>query len=135
MIGKKRWAVLSKSLFVLVVLCVSTFLLYGCADKPKFSTEYQAVFIDNGRVVFGKLENTDSQYPLMKEVFYILSQSNPESKEVKNILVKQGNELHGPDMMYINRQHIVSIEPVAPASKVAQLIKDAKAQAPAAATK
>jgi hypothetical protein len=32
--------------------------------------------------------------------------------------------------MYINRQHIVVIEPVAPSSRVAQLIKETKAQQP-----
>ena len=132
---KNRLAVLSNSLFIFVALCVSTFLLYGCDNKPIFSTEYQAVFMDNGRVIFGKMENTDSQYPLVKEVFYIVSQTNPETKEVKNILVKQGKELHGPVMTYINRQHIVMIEPVSPNSKVAQLIKEARSEASPPATK
>ena len=81
------------------------------------------------------MENTDSQYPLVKEVFYIVSQTNPETKEVKNILVKQGKELHGPVMTYINRQHIVMIEPVSPNSKVAQLIKEARSEASPPATK
>jgi len=61
-------------------------------------------------------------------VFYIQREVNRETNEVKNILVKRGSEWHGPEYMVINAQHIVVIEPVAANSRVAQLIKEAKAQ-------
>jgi hypothetical protein len=91
--------------------------------------------MDNGQVFFGKIENAHADYPLLKDVFYIGRQSSPDGKEVKNILLKRGNEWHGPEYMYLNRQHIVVIEPVAANSRVAQLVKDTKAQAPEAAKK
>jgi hypothetical protein len=117
---------------VFTLVGLSLILLQGCSGKPSFSTEYQAVFMDNGQVFFGKIENSGGDYPLLREVYYIGRQSSADGKEVKNILVKRGNEWHGPEYMYINRQHIVVIEPVAANARVAQLIKEAKDQKPQA---
>jgi hypothetical protein len=86
--------------------------------------------MDNGQVFFGKFENSGAAYPLLRDVFYIGRQTSPDGKEVKNVLVKRGNEWHAPEHMYINRQHIVVIEPVSPTSQMAQLIKQAKAHRP-----
>ncbi len=124
-------------LAVLLFLCLSPVLFSGCSERPTatgsiekpgvaLTTEYQAVFLDNGQAFFGKLENPDSEYPLLKEVFYIQRQVNPETKEVKNILIKRGSEWHAPDHMNINSKHIVLIEPVSPGSRVSQLIVEAK---------
>ena len=115
----------------LTLLAISLLFLNGCGGgKPSFSSEYQAVFMDNGQVFFGKIESAGALYPLLKEVYYIGRQTGPDGKEVKSILIKRGNEWHGPDYMYINSNHIVVIEPVAPNSRVAQLIKEAKVQQP-----
>ncbi len=66
--------------------------------------------------------------PVLRDVFYIGRQTSPDGKEAKNILIKRGNEWHGPEYMYINRRHVVVIEPVAVSSRVAQLIKEGKTQ-------
>lgn len=58
-------------------------------------------------------------------MFYIVSKTDPQTKQVTNLLVKRGKELHGPDRMYINANQIVFVEPVGPDSKVAQLINEA----------
>jgi len=123
----------SSSLVILfVALSVVSFLsLQACSERsPSFTTEHQAVFMDNGQVFFGKMENDGGAYPLLKDVYYIGRQTSPDGKEVKNILIKRGNELHAPDFMYINKQHIAIIEPVAANSRVEQLIKEAKDQKP-----
>ncbi len=115
---------------VLLALCLAA--LSACGQKPSFSTEYQAVFMDNGQVFFAKIENAGADYPLLKDVYYIGRQTSADGKQVRNILIKRGNEWHAPEYMYVNRQHIVVLEPVAANSRVAQLIKEAKTQ-PAAA--
>jgi hypothetical protein len=108
-------------------------VLPGC-DKSgggsafKMEGEYQALFLDNGQVFFGKLSDIGSDYPLLKEVFYVQTQTNPETKEVRSILIKRGNEWHGPTSMRVNSKHIVVIEPVSAESKVAKLITEAKAK-------
>lgn len=59
-------------------------------------------------------------------MFYVVSQTNPETKQVNNVLVKRGKELHEPDRMYLNPVEIIFVEPVGTGSKVAQLIAQAK---------
>jgi hypothetical protein len=128
MSGKLRSSIIGA--IILVLAGASLVMLQGCSGKPGFSTDYQAVFMDNGQVFFGKIKNAGGEYPMLKEVFYIGRQTSADGKDVKNILIKRGNEWHGPDYMYINKQHIVVIEPVAANSRVAQLIKEAQNQKP-----
>lgn len=60
----------------------------------------------------------------LRDVFYIKREASPDKKEVKSILVKRGSEWHAPDFMRINTRHILFIEPVAPDSQVALLIRE-----------
>ncbi len=90
-----------------------------------FTTPYQAVLLSTGSVYYGKLSGYGSGHPVLTDVYYILSKTNPDDKQVTNVLVKRGKELHGPDRMYLNARQIVFVEPVGPGSKVAQLISEA----------
>lgn len=126
----------------MIIVLLGAFILAGCNSGnsssagmiPKPATEYQAVFLDNGQVFFGKLEGGSAEYPILKDVYYIQRQEDPAAKQVKIVLVKRGSELHGPDTMVVNARHIVVVESITPASKVAQLIREAKAQKPAGTT-
>jgi len=100
----------------------------GCGELS-FDTEYQAVFLDNGQVYFGKISEIDKKFLLLNNVFYVQSQVNQETKQVNSILIKRGNEWHGPNLMRINTEHVVFIEPVATGSKVQQLIAEANKEA------
>jgi small nuclear ribonucleoprotein (snRNP)-like protein len=91
----------------------------------KFDTAYQAVLLANGSVYFGHLQNFEGHHPVLTDVFYIVSQTDPATKQVNNVLVKRGKELHAPDRMYLNPSQIVFVEPVGAESKVAQLIAQA----------
>ncbi|HEY5175434.1 MAG TPA: hypothetical protein VII95_07700 [Terriglobales bacterium] len=90
-----------------------------------FSTPYQAVLLSNGSVYYGKLSGYGRGHPVLTDVYYILTKTNPDNKQVTNVLVKRGKELHGPDRMYLNARQIVFVEPVGTGSKVAQLINEA----------
>ena len=92
---------------------------------PAFATPYQAVLLTNGAVYYGKLSGYGTRNPMLTDVFYVLSKTDPETKQVTNMLVKRGKELHGPDRMYVNASQIIMVEPVGPDSKVAQLISQA----------
>jgi len=81
-----------------------------------------------GQVYYGKLANAASKFPELTDVYYIQSQVNQETKAVSNILVRRGNEWHGPDRMFLNERHIILIEPVGTSSKVAQLIEADKSK-------
>ena len=94
----------------------------------KFDTTYQAVLLDNGSVYFGKLQGVGTDYPVLTDVYYVQSQANQETKEVKNTLIRRGNEWHAPDRIVLNARHIVLMEPVGPNSTVAKLIAQDKAK-------
>jgi hypothetical protein len=107
----------------------------GCAAPAKkesqavtFSTPYQAVVLINNSVYYGKLSGWGTPNPVLTDVFYIVSKTDPDTKKVSNILIKRGKELHGPDRMYLNPNQIILVEPVGPDSKVAQLIAEADKQ-------
>jgi len=114
---------------LLVFTCLT---LSGCTkstqEKIVFETEFQAVLLDTGAVYFGKLSNVNDDYPELKDIYYIKNETNPTTKEVRNLLVKRGNELHKPTSMRLNAKHIVAVETISADSKVSQMIKEAAKQ-------
>lgn len=112
----------TRGVFVLAAVLAS---LAGCDQKAArihLETEYQAVYLDNGQVLYGRLEGAGSAYPTLRDVYYIQRQADPESKEVKNVLLRRGSEWHAPNLMYLNDRHIVALEPVGKDSQVAKMI-------------
>ncbi len=65
------------------------------------------------------------EFTSLTDVYYVVTQTNPETKQTNNVLVKRGKELHEPDRMYLNPSQLLFVEPVGPNSKVAQLIAQA----------
>ena len=111
---------------ILVVVAVGFHVFHSIhGSSVRFSTPYQAVLLTNGSVYFGHLQNYGSSHPVLTDVFYVVSQTDPETKQVKSSLVKRGKEMHEPDRMYLNPSQIVFVETVGTNSKVAQLIAQA----------
>ncbi|MDB5848034.1 MAG: hypothetical protein JWP29_1786 [Rhodoferax sp.] len=118
------WLATLAGLVIAAALCViATQSLRGQA-QPALTATYHAVALANGQVFFGRVESLDGNYTVLRDVFYIQSRQNPESKEVANVLIKRGGEAHGPDRMLINRQQVLLIEPVSADSKIAKLIAE-----------
>jgi hypothetical protein len=116
------------------VVLATLFFAWGCSGSDlSFPTEYQAVFQDNGQVFFGKIGEVSANYLFLHDVYFVQRQEEPGKKGAKNILMRLGSEWHGPDFMRINTRHVVYIEPVAPDSRMAQLIREVK-KGPAAVT-
>lgn len=99
----------------------------GCqkVEPVKFETPYQAVLLVNGAVYFGKLEGWGTERPVLTDVFYVFAKTDPETKQVSNMLIKRGKEWHEPDRMYLNPAMVVFVEPVGRDSQVAKLIAQA----------
>ena len=94
------------------------------------SDTYQAVFLSNNQVYFGKLHDKDDKYPVLTDIYYLrVTQPLQPSQPNPNInLIKLGDELHGPaDKMEINRDQILFIEDLKPDSQVVAAIKNYKA--------
>ena len=117
-----------KKRIVWVVALISMAGLTACEHGesrkgPEITTPYAAVLLDNGQLYYGKLTNAGANFPQLTDVYYIQSGVNQETKAVTSVLVRRGNEWHGPDRMFLNERHVVLIEPVGTTSKVAQLIE------------
>ncbi len=112
---------------LLVIVAAGMFIVGRVrARDVEFPTPYQAILLSNGSVYFGKLAGYGTPSPVLTEVYYVVSQSDPETKKVSNVLVKRGKELHQPDRMYLNPGQILFVEPVGPSSKVADLIQQSR---------
>ena len=108
--------------------------------EPNFTKDsYQAVFLSNGQVYFGKVRNLSKQYVTLTDTYYLIrGQSiqaqtpegeNKEQTQAAFGLRKLGeNEVHGPvDEMVINRDHILFIEEIKDSGPIVQAIKSHKA--------
>jgi hypothetical protein len=122
---------LSMRAVAMLAICLFVAFGAGCgrstsaaAGAPQFDTPYQAVLLDTGLVYYGKISGLDTAYPVLRDVYYIQQSTDPQSKQVSNVLIRRGNEFHGPSMTVLNVRHIVMVEPVGTNSKVAQLIAE-----------
>ena len=130
MLDLKTIQLIMRTIAITIVIMAGSLSLFACSSKsePKvvLTTKYQAVLLTTGQVYFGKLEGLGNPFPVLREVFYVQSVTNPETKAVSNILVKRGKEWHEPDHMILNSTMIVLVEPVSPGSRVARLIAEAR---------
>lgn len=105
------------------------------------SSGYQAVFLSNGQVYFGKISNQSGDYITLKDIYYLQVvqqpplQGTPQAGQApvqpqQSIsLVKLGEELHGPvDEMHINRTQVLFYEDLKTAGQVVKAIQDYKAK-------
>lgn len=98
-----------------------------------FNKNYQAVFLTNGQVYFGKITNRNGLTTSLKDIYYLQVQQpiqpTPEGQKTDAAsqtqvqLVKLGGELHKPkDEMIINNQQILFTEEVQDDGQVGQAI-------------
>ena len=84
------------------------------------SNKYQAVFLTNGQVYFGKMQRLNGDYYKLTDIFYLqtkstTSSSNPQQTATQQTtdvqLIKLGNEIHGPeDTMIMSKEQILFFE-------------------------
>ena len=131
---RRMWGVRNLAIvgFLVVVAGVGAWTYFGGSSDGLLGSAgtYQAVFLDNNQVYFGKLSSERSQYPVLRDIYYLQANrdgSTPVSVDDVN-LVKLGGELHGPvDEMRINRDQILLIEDLKNDSQVVDAINRYKA--------
>ncbi len=97
--------------------------------------KYQALFLTNGQVYFGKVISMNSETVTLRDIYY-LQQNVQSGTDAKNTaqqsqlqLTKLGGELHGPeDVMYIERSQVLFWENLKNDSQVVKKIQEAKSQ-------
>lgn len=130
----------------IVVLVISLIIVLGLYFISKYSrfnvlglagdnNNWQAVFLTNGQVYFGKVVKENNKTVVLREIYYLQitqplqtsgdQQTTPAQNELS--LVKLGNELHGPkDEMRINAAHVLFIEDLKADSRVVEAITNYK---------
>lgn len=125
-------------LIVIVVLAYALwttkgFGLWKGSEEVK-TGNYQAVFLTNGQVYFGRLAGATSSYATLEDVYYLQVQKiqpADEKSQGKLTLIKLGNELQAPvDMMKINKDQILFYEDLKEEGKVMQAIQRYKEKGP-----
>ena len=96
--------------------------------------KYQAVFLQNGQVYFGKLQ-VEGSWLTLREIYYLqvpsaLQQGNASANQNFQ-LVKLGTELHGPeDSMHLPRENVNFWENLKDDSQAVRAIKTYQQQNP-----
>lgn len=102
-------------LFSITIIALAVVLLMRNSNpnESQYIAEdnYQAVFLDNGQVYFGKISSLNSRFISLQNIFYLNSSKAADDKDTTKAdqftLIKLGCELHGPgDQMLINRDKI-----------------------------
>jgi len=148
--GRKKMWVLPLVLIVVVILIAGGFFFFkgkqfsseeevtaalggekNVEVSPIASGAYQAVFLDNGQVYFGKLTRRKGDFYRLEGVYYLQFRQNLQNGDLSQTeesdlsLIKLGNEVHGPeDFMDMNKDHILFIEDLKSDSKIAKAIAD-----------
>ena len=124
------------SLITAIAACIIALMLAVIAHQnsrrqspPVLKTPFQGILLTNGQVFFGRLEGAETPFPVLRDVYYVRSQINSETKQATNTLIKRGQEWHAPDSMILNASHILSIEPVGPDSQMGKLISENRSAA------
>jgi len=136
--GPLGWVALALSTLILAgLIYVGVRLLTGSEIGPSAvkTSQFQAVFLTNGQVYFGKIKSQSKDSVNLTDIYYlqVQQQVQPEDKnktaqtDQQLSLAKLGGELHGPeDSMYINRDQVLFWENLKDDGKVVQAIKNVK---------
>ncbi|MGD8373676.1 MAG: hypothetical protein PVI21_02350 [Candidatus Woesebacteria bacterium] len=137
--GSKKTVVIAAVAAVALVILLIIGMTLG---RTMFTSEaaiqqgkFQAVFLTNGQVYFGKLSNVEDNYVKLTQIYYLQVQQDvqpstddKESSSSSNAqvsLTKLGSELHGPeDAMYIAKDQVLFWENLNDNSKVTEAIQE-----------
>lgn len=119
-------------IFVILVAAIAGGAVYYVNSQGKGGVgnkERQAIFLTNGQVYFGYVQNESAAMVKVTDVYYLQVQQtdgaqSKDGQQPQVSLVKLGNELHGPkDEMRINHDQILFVEDMKDDSKVNEAIK------------
>lgn len=132
-----RIALVLGVLLILVFVFLMAAKLSGKESSHINSNQYQAVFLTNNQVYFGKITQMNKSYLVLEDVFYVETPSTDTQTTASNAnytLRKLGtNELHSPeDKMVINREQVTFWENLKDDGQVVTKINEYKANPDAA---
>lgn len=143
----KTMRILSVVLLVSVALILAATAFYlsrgGTGGEEKFikKDKFQAVFLNNGQVYFGKVRDLNSRFVTIDNIYYLrvsqqvqpnqTNSSQQQQAQQDVSLAKLGCELHGPDdKMVINRDQVTFWENLKDDGQVVKAITEYVKQNP-----
>jgi hypothetical protein len=130
---EKSWSERLRIVFWLIIIAgvilVFYILVRGQDLVIRAPDSYQAVFLDNGQVYFGKLKSLNRDLWSLNDVYYLRAGAPQQAGNAQTPasidLIKLGAEIHAPrDEMFINKSHVVYYEDIGGNSEVMKLIRD-----------
>ena len=128
----KAWKIVIGVVLLLAVVGAIAYSVLGigsAVDKSK----YQAVFLTNGQVYFGKLDGWGGSQATLTDVYYFQASGdttgadseNPEETDaITQTLVKLGEEIHKPtDKLILNEDAVLFVENIEDDGQVVEAIK------------
>ena len=133
------WIILLFSVTILAVSMVALLYVGGAKKEIDYlkKDRFQAVFMQNGQVYFGKIKAISGSHMDLQEIYYLsvdqaVQPEQADTEQNKNVsLVKLGCELHGPiDQMIVNREQVTFWENLKSDGQVSEAIKKWQEQNP-----
>jgi hypothetical protein len=126
---KMMFGVVAVLVIVLAIIGFVAWKQMSGASSAIKGGQYQALFLTNGQVYFGKLSNVDDKYVRLTDIYYLQVQQNVQPADSKTqpqvSLAKLGSELHGPeDQMEVNRDQVLFWENLKNDGKVVKAIQE-----------
>jgi hypothetical protein len=137
--SRKREGRIGLIIIIIAALLLAYWIRQGLSKgivlhAPK--SEYQAVFLSNNQVYFGKILDQNQEEIILSDIYYFTTlrslqynETSDTSKDSSDTfsLVKLGTEIHGPlDQMRINRKQMLFVEDLKDSSKVVKAIQEYK---------
>lgn len=106
-------------ILALLLIVVGAAGFFGYKYQINRTKQRSAIFMTNGQVYFGYLSGSNLNTVTLSDVYYLKVSDLQNSTNQKILLVKMGNELHGPEnTMYIDRNQILFWQTLRSDSKI-----------------
>lgn len=126
-------AVAGAAAILLLNILIGGWFAYHTVMTSKTNTDqYQAVFLNDGQVYFGKIHNINDEYVRLSNVYYLQNQSENNVVDPQEALENQSDmklvalasRVHGPeDEMFIKSDNILFFQNLKPDSRVSEAIR------------
>lgn len=114
-------------LIILIALAVAAIARATTSSNPLASAvkhnQYQAVFLTNGQVFFGRLTVPGGDYYYLRHVYYLSSRAATKAGQGALTIQKLTKDIHGPeDLIVLNRSQVLYVENLRPNGRAAQIL-------------
>ncbi len=114
-----------------VIYLIFRFTFSQTSQFEKAKSEWQAVFLSNSQIYFGKIVTMADKEVVLRDVYYLPTDQTTQGPKEGHVvsaqtpfLIKLGSEFYKPyDEMRINRDHVLFIEDLKSDSPVIEAIK------------